>query len=62
MAKKIMEKSTPKPDHWFQQNPKKTLVLVVLIFMLVIVFGTERFLGFVNHRRGIVLEAETEKR
>jgi hypothetical protein len=51
-----------KTDNWFQQNPRKTLVLVVLVFLLVLVFGTERLLGFINHRRGIVLEAETERR
>jgi len=51
-----------KTDNWFQQNPKKTLVWVVLIFLVVLGFGTERLLGFINHRRGIVLEAETERR
>ncbi|MCL4500525.1 MAG: SGNH/GDSL hydrolase family protein [Deltaproteobacteria bacterium] len=49
-------------DSWFQRNPKKTLAGVVLIFLLVIVLGAERLLGFINHRRGIVLEAETERR
>ncbi len=57
-----MGKSTPKTDSWFQQNSKKTLFLVVLVFLVVIVFGAERLLGFINHRRGIVLEAETERR
>ncbi len=49
-------------DNWFQQNPRKTLVLVVLVFLAVLGLGTERLLGFLNHRRGIVLEAETERR
>jgi lysophospholipase L1-like esterase len=57
-----MEKSQPKPDNWLQQNPKKTLFLVFLVFLLVAGFGAERLLGFLNHRRGIVLEAETERR
>src|SRR5512140_2140219 len=57
-----MKKSQSKSDSWFQRNPKKTLVWVVLVFLLVIGFGAERLLGFVNHRRGIVLEAETERR
>ena len=61
-AQKIMGKSQPQADNWFQQNPKKTLVTVVLVFLLVMVFGAERLLGFINHRRGIVLEAETERR
>ena len=51
-----------KTDNWFQQNPRKTLVLLVLVFLVVLGFGTERLLGFINHRRGIVLEAETERR
>jgi lysophospholipase L1-like esterase len=57
-----MGKSQPQADSWFQRHPKKTLVWVVLVFLLVIVFGAERLLGFINHRHGIVLEAETERR
>ena len=57
-----MGKSQLKPEHWFQRNPKKTLVMVVLAFLVLVAFGTERLLGFLNHRRGIVLEAETERR
>ena len=49
-------------DNWFQHNPKKTLVLVVLFFLLVMVFGTEKLLQFLNHRNGIFLEAEGERR
>jgi hypothetical protein len=57
------------PDHqnetaanWFQRNPKKTLATVTLIFILAIVFTAEKFLEFNNHRHGIVLEAEVERR
>ena len=57
-----MGNSQLKQDHWFQRNPKKTLLLVVLTLLVLVVFGTERLLGFLNHRRGIVLEAETERR
>jgi len=57
-----MGKSQLKPENWFQRNPKKTLVMVVLALLLLVAFGTERLLGFLNHRRGIVLEAETERR
>ena len=57
-----MGKSQPKTDSWFQQNPRKTLVTVVLVVLLAMGFGAERLLGFINHRRGIVLEAETERR
>jgi len=48
--------------NWFQRNPKKTLAAVTLIFILAIVFGTEKFLEFNNRRHGIVLEAEVERR
>ena len=51
-----------KAGNRFQQNPGKTLVLVVLVLILAAAFGAERLLGFINHRRGIVLEAETERR
>lgn len=57
-----MEKGQPKANNWFQQNPRKTLSLVVLLFVLAAVFGAEKLLGFINHRHGIVLEAETERR
>ncbi|MBM4301269.1 MAG: hypothetical protein FJ121_07025 [Deltaproteobacteria bacterium] len=58
-----------RPDHrnesaanWFQRNPKKTLAAVTLIFFLAIVFAAEKFLEFNNHRHGIFLEAEVERR
>jgi lysophospholipase L1-like esterase len=57
------------PDHsndtaanWFQRHPKKTLVAVTLFFILVIVFGAEKFLEFNNRQHGIFLEAEVERR
>jgi lysophospholipase L1-like esterase len=53
------------PDHrndtaenWFQRNPKKTLVVVTLVFILAIVYAAEKFLEFNNRRQGIFLEAE----
>jgi len=52
----------PATDNWFQQHPKKTLVLVVLLLLLILLAGAEKLLGFINHRRGVVLEAETERR
>ena len=48
--------------NWFQRHPKKTLVAVTLFFILVIVFGAEKFLEFNNRRHGILLETETERR
>lgn len=57
-----MNKSQRRSENWFQRNSKKTLVLVVLFFLVVIGFGAEKLLQFNNHRHGIVLEAETERR
>ena len=48
--------------NWFQRHPKKTLAAVTLIFILAIVWGAEKILEFNNHRQGIVLEAEVERR
>ncbi len=44
--------------NWFQRNPKKTLVVVTLVFILAIVCAAEKFLEFNNRRQGIFLEAE----
>lgn len=55
----------PKNDtaaNWFQRHPKKTLVAVILFFVLVIVFGAEKILEFTSRRQGMVLEAEAERR
>jgi len=45
-------------ENWFQRNPKKTLVVVTLVFILAIVYAAEKFLEFNNRRHGIFLEAE----
>ena len=57
-----MTRGRQQADNWFQQNPKKTLVMVVLCFLLVIVVGAEQLLKFYHHRQGIVLSAETDRR
>jgi lysophospholipase L1-like esterase len=57
-----MDKSRPKSTNWFQQNPKKTLILVVLVALVIMAASAEKLLQVLNHRRGIVLEAETERR
>ncbi len=57
-----MTSSRNRQDNWFQENPRKTLFLVVLVAVLVLVGGAEQLLKFLNHRRGIVLEAEVERR
>ena len=48
--------------NWFHRYPKKTLVAVTLLFILVIVFGAEKFLKFNSRRQGILLEVEAERR
>ena len=45
-------------ENWFQRNPKKTLVVVTLVFILAIVYAAEKFLEFNNRRHGIFLEGE----
>ncbi|MGO9620531.1 MAG: SGNH/GDSL hydrolase family protein [Desulfobaccales bacterium] len=57
-----MKRSRNRQDNWFQQNPRKTLFLVVLIALLLIVGGAEKLLKFLHHRQGIVLESEVERR
>jgi hypothetical protein len=57
-----MTRSRNRQDNWFQQNPRKTLFLVVLISLLLVVAGAEKLLKFLHHRRGIVLETEVERR
>ncbi len=49
-------------DNWFQQNPRKTLFLVVLMALSLMVVGAEQLLKFLHHRQGIVLEAEVQRR
>lgn len=50
------------PENWFHRNPKKTLVFVTLFLVLIIAFATEKYLEFVNHRKGIFLSQEAEIR
>ncbi len=47
------------PENWFQRHPKTTLGAIILVAVLAIVAGTEKFLEFNNHRHGIFLEAES---
>jgi lysophospholipase L1-like esterase len=46
-------------SNWFQQNPKKTLVLFTGLVILLIVFAAEKILQFYNHRHGVFLETES---
>jgi lysophospholipase L1-like esterase len=57
-----MGNNQTKTNHWFQRNPGKILVLLVLCSVLVIVAGAEQLLKFYHHRLGIVLPAETQRR
>jgi hypothetical protein len=49
-------------DNWFQRHPKKTLVAVVLVFILALAIAAEKILAYNNRRQGICLEVEAERR
>jgi hypothetical protein len=49
-------------DSWFHRNPKKTLVFLTVFLVLVIAFVAEKILAFNNHRQGIILNLEAQRR
>ena len=46
------------PPNWFERNPKKTMVWLVLSLMLAAAYGAEKFLAYVNHTHNLVLFTE----
>ncbi len=48
------ERDNPKPS-WFEQNPKKTIVSLILILLLALTFTTEKILAYLNHSHNLVL-------
>jgi lysophospholipase L1-like esterase len=46
------------PQTWFEQNPKKTIVGLVLILVLAATYGTEKLLAYINHTHNLVLFTE----
>ncbi|MFZ5448726.1 MAG: SGNH/GDSL hydrolase family protein [Thermodesulfobacteriota bacterium] len=50
------------PESWFHRNPKKTLVFFILFLVLLLAFAAEKYLEFSNHRKGIILSLEGERR
>ena len=43
---------------WFENNPKKTVVLVLLTFVWAMTLVTEKVLAYINHSQKMVLFTE----
>jgi len=43
---------------WFENNPKKTIVLILMIFLVAATLTTEKVLAYINHRQKMVLFTE----
>jgi hypothetical protein len=46
------------PQNWFERNPKKTMVWLVLSLILAATYGAEQFLAYVNRTHNLVLFTE----
>jgi hypothetical protein len=46
------QKSSPT---WFERNPKKTIVLVLFVFLLAVTYGAEKLLAYINHTHNLVI-------
>jgi hypothetical protein len=44
--------------NWFERNPKKTIALLVLGFLLAATYGAEKLLAHINHTKNLVLFTE----
>lgn len=47
-------RESPKPS-WFEQNPRKTLFLVLFILLIAITFSAEKILAYINFSNKLVL-------
>lgn len=43
---------------WFENNPKKTIVLILMIFLVAATLTTEKVLAYINHSQKMVLFTE----
>ena len=43
---------------WFEANPKKTIVLILVIFLVAATLITEKVLAYINHSQKMVLFTE----
>jgi hypothetical protein len=41
--------------NWFERNPKKTIAVLVLGFLLAATYGAEKLLAHINHTKNLVL-------
>jgi len=46
------------PPNWFERHPKKTMLWLVLIFVLAGAYGAEKLLAFINRTHNLVLFTE----
>ena len=42
-------------QNWFERNPKKTIALGLLVFLLAATYGAEKLLAHINHTHNLVL-------
>jgi hypothetical protein len=43
------------PQNWLERHPKKSIALLLFVFILAATFGTEKLLAYVNHNHNLVL-------
>jgi hypothetical protein len=46
------------PKNWFERNPKKTVLWLILSLMLAATYGAEKLLAYLNHTHNLVLFTE----
>jgi hypothetical protein len=46
------------PQNWFERHPKKTILWLVLIFILAGAYGAEKLLAHLNRTHNLVLFTE----
>jgi len=44
--------------NWFERNPKKTIALFLLMFLLALTYGAEKLLAYINQTHNLVLFTE----
>ena len=48
-----MNENIEKKQSWLERNPKKTLLIIIIVPILLIMFLTEKYLGYRNAEHGI---------
>jgi lysophospholipase L1-like esterase len=54
----MVDQQGQSPPNWFERNPKKTVVWLVLSLILAATYGAEKLLAYVNHTHNLVLFTE----